>query len=69
MWPAIILAFGNIFLTRKHKSEVKAKRFQIVCFDFNSCLLNALEKLSPEFTIIESNDTIIIDVSATIKHS
>ena len=74
IWPAIISAFENTLVTRKHKSETKAK-IQGLLKDLRSydvlsltCVyLDILEKISPASIIFESNDKILIDITATIK--
>ena len=76
MWPAIISAFENTLVTRKHKSETKAK-IQGLLKDFRSydvliltfVYLDILEKTSPASIIFDSNDTILIDITATIKRT
>ena len=74
MWPVIISAFENTLVTHKHKSETKAK-IQGILKDLRlndvlilTCVyLDVLEKISHVSITFESNDTILIDITATIK--
>ena len=75
MWPAIISAFENTLVTRKHKSKTRAKiqgllnDFRLYVLILTCVYLDILEKLSPASIIFESNDTILIDITSTIKRS
>ena len=74
MWPALISAFDNTLVTRKHKGETKAKimgflkqlrSYRILCAV--CCYLDLLEKITPASLVFECDRLLPGDIATTIQ--